>query len=183
VNAVSGQSGVFPGALITVPGQNLANATFVIGDQPAEVTQATASGVGLRVPANLTPGFALLRATANNEQAVIGLTIEARPPVIASVTGSSNVAIDGSQPVRAGDLVRITVTGLADAGQTVAMSRLRVLIGGTEHPVIEVVPVGDSPASHRLNVILSSQVQSGSQPLTVAIDGRTSAPVNVAVGQ
>jgi hypothetical protein len=183
VNAVSGQSGIFPGALITVPGQNLANATFVIGDQAAEVTQATASGVGLRVPANLTPGFALLRATANNEQAVIGLTIEARPPVIASVTGSSNVAVDGSQPVRAGDLVRITVTGLADAGQAVAMSRLRVLIGGIEHPVIEVLPVGDSPASHRLNVILSSQVQSGSQPLTVAIDGRTSAPVNVVVGQ
>ncbi|MFN0165007.1 MAG: matrixin family metalloprotease [Bryobacteraceae bacterium] len=176
LNSVPGQAGVFPGALVALTGANLANAVVTIGEQAAEVVSASATQLIVRVPGNLPVGPALLRATSGPDSAVIVAAIEPRPPQI--------IALDPAQTVRAGDLIRATVTGLTDTGAAVPISRLRILCGGIEHPAIEISPAADSPGAHRITFILSALVTPGAQvPLTVAVDGRTSSPLNLSVGQ
>ncbi len=176
LNAAPGQAGVFPGALIALTGSNLTNATVTIAEQAAEVVNASPTLLTLRVPANLPAGPALVRVTSGPDSGVIVAAIEPRPPQI--------VSVDPAQTVRPGDLIRATVTGLTDTGAAVAISRLRVLCGGIEHPVVELSPVPDSPGAYRITFILSNLVAPGAQvALTIAVDGRTSSPLNLSVAQ
>jgi hypothetical protein len=94
----------------------------------------------------------------------------------------SGVPLDSSHAALAGDLLVIQVSGLADAGATVAESRLHVSVGGIDHTLGgPALPVPDAPGQHEILIVLSGQVPAGPQPLSVSIDYRTSTPYPIAV--
>lgn len=179
VNAVPGQNGVFPGALVAVAGANLTEAAVSIGGQPAEVVSAEARRLVVRVPLDLPVGPALLRVSSAQSSATVVVGIEPTPPEIVAVRGAAAEAV---RAFRAGDSVVVKASGLVEPSGPVALTRLRVVCGGIEHPVIELTPVAGEPGVARVHFVLSALVPAGAQvPLTIAIDGRTSQPAFLSV--
>jgi hypothetical protein len=179
VNAVPGQSGVFPGALVAVSGANLTDAAVSIGGQPAEVVSAETRRLVVRVPLSLPTGPALLRVSSAQSSATVVVGIEPTPPEIAGVGGAGAEAV---RAFRAGDSVVVEARGLVEPSGPVALARLRVICGGVEHPVIELTPVAGAPGVARVHFVLSALVPAGAQvPLTIAVDGRTSQPALITV--
>jgi len=101
----------------------------------------------------------------------VAVAITAPPPEIRAVAGLGNIGIDTNHPARAGDTLNVLVLNLADAGTTPDLGRIRVTIGGVDHPVRNVTPQAQG---HQVQVIMSAQVSAGIVPLIVTADGRSS---------
>jgi uncharacterized protein (TIGR03437 family) len=185
----SGQTNFFPGAAVTVTGNNLAatpgSTTIVVVDAagnalPAQVLSAQANLVSFVVPAAAAVGVATLRVSNGADAAYpVALQIDAQPPVIAGVTTSNGAAADATHPVNPGDILNVVVSGL-DPGTVAATSRLRVLVAGLEFPIILVAPAG--PQGLWLVQVVVTQSLGGQQvPLTISQDGTVSTPYTIAV--
>lgn len=184
-NAVTGQPWIYPGSQANLSVSNLpASATVAVtlNDVPVTVMAVGQGQITFQVPADFPTGSAVLRIqTSAGTVYPIAVLIDPPPPVVINVAGSGAV-IDASRPARPGDLLTVTVSGLADAAATVAATRLRVTVGGVDHqPIAPAQPAANSPGQHQMQILLSEQVPAGQVPLTVTIDYRTSAPYTIPV--
>jgi uncharacterized protein (TIGR03437 family) len=189
LDAVTGQPGLQAGGtgLVQVsqffPEQSGGNLSLTLNDRPATIFSAANGQIVFQVPPDLVPGPAVLSLRVG--QTIVPpvvVTIQPPPPTVSAVFVPPGTTIDASRPARRGEFLDVLVAGLGDASAAIAPERVTVMVGGIEQQVMQIVPSQIQPGFQQLQFILSSTVPSGAQvPLTVAIDGRTSAPFPLAV--
>jgi hypothetical protein len=145
-----------------------------LNDRQLQIGAVNGNQFSFLIPADVTPGQYALRLDANGQRGLpIGIVIDPPPPQISGILSNGQL-VDSTRAVHPGDALTIQVTGLADPGTSVDISRIGVNVGGIDVPVTQVLATG---SLHQVNLFLPISVAVGSQvPVTVAVDGRTSAP-------
>jgi hypothetical protein len=142
-----------------------------VNDKPVSVVSLSGGVLQFRVPADLSPGPAVLRIIANGETALpIVMSIDLPPPVVNSIQ-IGPVKIDEKRPARAGELLTVSVARLAETGSEVDISRVRILVGAILHSPVLVSPAAAN-GSYSVQFLLDSSISSGSLPLSIRVDNR-----------
>ena len=177
-NAVPGQNGAYPGALVTLKGGDLTSGTaapsVTINGQSAPVLNATASQLTLQLPAGLSAGPALLRVNNGADSSLaVAVAIDTAPAVVTAAVDGSNVSFDSVNPARGGQVVHLMMSGFADPAAVIFPNEVSIVAGGISQPAIEVSPAGNGLSE--VSFVLSNLVPSGATvPMTVYLDGRSS---------
>jgi len=183
INGVWVPSGVFPGSIATLFGQNLggAQATINIGGQAVTILNASQTQINFTVPPTLQPGPAVLRLNNGTTKAYpVVISIDPVPPSITAVQDSSRKNINAANPANPGDMLNLLVTGLAPAGPAVRPTHVHVTVSGLDIPAGSVSPSNNS--TFMVQFRLDPAVATGAQiPVTVSIDGKTSLPVYIPI--
>jgi len=149
-----------------------------VNDKPAAVVSFAGGLLRFRVPADLSPGPAVLRMIANGDSAPpLVMSIDLPPPVVGAIQVSS-VRVDGKRPARAGEVLSVIVSRLGEA-ESYDPASISILVGEVRHPAVSVA--AGPNGSHTIQFVLDAAVGAGNHPLSVRIQQRTSAPVTLAV--
>ena len=184
-NAVPGQTGAYPGAIVTLRGTGLAQAnrmsTVTINNQAVPVILSAPDQLTLQLPGALTAGPALLQVNNGSDNSLpVAVSIDTPAAVISGAVNAAGVPFDAGRPARGGDLVRLLISGFADSGTVIYPNQVSIVTGGVRQPAIEAVPVDGGLFEVRF--VLSNLVPSNGQTLTVVyLDGRSSLPAGLAV--
>ncbi len=184
-NAVPGQTGAYPGALVTLRGADLvsgaAASSVTINGQSAPVLNATVSELTMQLPVGLNAGPALLRVNNGADSSpAVAVAIDTAPSVLTAAVDASNSAISGVNPARAGQVIRLMMSGFSDPATVIFPNEVSVVVGGISHAAVEVVPADNGLYS--VSFVLSNLVPSGgTTPVTVYLDGRSSLAAALAV--
>ncbi len=179
-NAVPGQTGAYPGALVTMTGSDLSSgagaATVTIGNQAANVVNATATQITMQVPAALTPGPAILQVNNGSVSGLpIAVGIDTAPALIVGEKDGAGVAIDPNNPARGGNVVDVIMSGFGNGSAVIFPSEVTVATGDVIQTAVQVVPTASGTVLVRF--VLSNLAPTGTQiPITVYLDGRSSLP-------
>ncbi|MGH9661580.1 MAG: hypothetical protein ACRD96_23735, partial [Bryobacteraceae bacterium] len=165
-------NGVYPGATVAFNGSNLASATVTVAGLPATVLSSTPSLITFRVPLGVAIGPAIVRF---GDSVSLVLQIDPLPPEIRGITSGVGAAVDATRPARIGDLLYLLVAGLGDA----SLARISIRVGGVEHQGIELV--AGAGGTHTVPFVLLPSAPVGAAPVTIAVDGRASAPFVVSI--
>jgi hypothetical protein len=105
------------------------------------------------------------------------MQIDPPPPVVLAAVNSTGVPIDTSHPVKQGDEVILTVSGLMDSsGNPPPISSVQINVGGMPHSPGALLQ-SSIPGAVQIPFTLNSAVPYGpQQPLTVGIWTRISSP-------
>jgi uncharacterized protein (TIGR03437 family) len=183
------QGGLQPGSTATLTVSNLAagGLTIAINGVSATVLSTGGNQVTFQVPSGLPAGPAVLRLQAGVDSAPpIVVSIEPPSPAISGVFAgfaaspiSTAASIDANRPARPGDLVTLVVSNLGDPAPP--PGRVQIQVGGIDHAAMAVSP-NSQPNVYHIQLFLSANVPTGSAvPVTVSVDGRTSAPYTIAI--
>ncbi|MBI4910073.1 MAG: matrixin family metalloprotease [Acidobacteria bacterium] len=187
LNAATGSTQLGPGspaiafALNLPAGITPAGLTLTLNDQPVTVSSAANGQIAFTIPLNAAPGAAVLRVrTATDAAPGIVINIDPPAPVVSAVT-SGGAAVDGARPVRVGDTVTVTVTGLvADAFTgVVSVDGVDVSVAGVAQSVLSIV-ASATRGAFEVSFKLAG-VSPGTQGLVLAQDGRSSGSVALTV--
>lgn len=179
VDASTGRTEIPAGAAaqvrLTGPLADVPTPTVMVGDRAA-TSVSNASGVlSFVLPAGLTPGAAVVQVSAGSDTALpLALGVDQPPPSVNYAT-ISGTKVDTLRPARPGELVTVNVSGLADAGAAVATSRVLVNVGISQQSAVQITP--GAGGTHNVQFILDPFMGTGTQPLSISIDGRVSAQV------
>ena len=183
VNAEQGKTGVYPGALVSLSGANLAGAAVLVNDQPAEVALTEASRIVFRIPSTLSTGPAILRASHGAESSAVVMVIGGLPPIVQWVSSADAPGLSAGQ-VRSGELLRVVVSGVGFNPTGADWARLIVSVGGAIQTLIDVTPIAESTDTYQLSFIARLPVSPGpTVDLKVSIDDRTSVVYPLSVRQ
>lgn len=177
-NAVPGQTGSYAGALVNLQGADLVSGTaaplVTIGSVPAPILNASASQLTLQIPSGLPTGPSILNLSNGVSTGYpIAISIDPPPATISAVLDSTQTPITDAHPVSDGQIVRVDLSGFADPNAVIYPSEVTVNVGGVNHQVFDVVPLGNG--AFEVRFLLSRLVASGSGlPVTVYLDGRSS---------
>ena len=182
VNASPAQTGIYPGAAVTMSGANLAatpsSAVLTLSDpaqgaqaQTVQVQSASATQISFIVPAD-KPGPYILRLNNGTDSAApIVLQVDAVPPVIASVASSTFTELNAGSPALPGDMVNLFLLGL-DPAAVAAPHRIGVDEDGAELIATQVVlRAGRIQDMFQVQVTLSPAVSGPPVQMTVSVDG------------
>ena len=184
----TGRIGVYPGkrGVITLSdlpaGIRAADLSMTLREETVTGLTLDENKLSFQVPASLDPGPAILRLRAPRAEIFpLVINIETAPPEIAAVYLQGNQAPTASRPGIQGDLVTLVVSSL---GNAVAAEKISVNVGGIAHSVEELNPVKDRAGFYELKFYLGTMVPVGNQvELTLAVEGRESVPVTIAVAE
>jgi len=181
LNPTTGQPGVYAGSPALAQVANLSPMgavapVLLLNEQPVPVTSLAPGQIGFTVPAGVPSGPAVLRLLYGPEQIYpVIVNIDPPPPSIVMITTGA-LLVDALRPARPGEPLIVMVTGLAEAGTTIAPSRIRITVGGVEHTAMAVAAGTLGPSSYQILFMLSANVPAGPHPITVSLDGRASLP-------
>ncbi len=183
VNGVSGLTGSYAGAIVSLYGLNLAqNGTpsISLGGEVVTVFYASSSQINFRIPADLEPGPTTLLVN-NGLLPGLPITVNIDPPPahIAAVQNSSGAYIYGASPAHPGDTLIVTLTGFGQPGALVAPSAVKVGVGGVSHAATQINQVGQyTQVTFQLN---PDDPVGRSEQLVVYLDGLSSYPAVIPV--
>jgi hypothetical protein len=177
-NATPGQTGAYPGAVVTFSGSNLqasnAAPSVTINGNPVPILASSANSVTIQLPSTLSSGAAILGV--NNGAAnsfPVAVSIAPFPATITSIQTGGGVTIGAGNPVSGGNVVNVYLSGFASQTTVIAPSEVSINVGGINHTAVAVDPVGSGLWVVRF--VLSNLVPTGSQtPITVYLDGNSS---------
>ncbi|HUS05058.1 MAG TPA: matrixin family metalloprotease [Bryobacteraceae bacterium] len=149
--------------------------SLFLNDRPVPILGVAGSVVTFQVPPGLSSGPAVLRLDAGERGLPVIVQIDQAPQILGAANGT-NQTLDTTRPARAGDLVNLIVSGLAEPGTSVASTRVFVKVAGVEVNALQVLALGNN---HQVSFVLPA-VASGSTALSVSVDGRTSPPFHLA---
>lgn len=179
-NDIPGQTGAFPGAIVSIYGYNLMTAggaapTLTFDGQAATLLYSSPSQVNLVIPSGLAPG--LTTVIENNGTGVsypVLVNIDPPEAVIVALQlgpGDALSATNGAQP---GQTVHALLTGLASPGTVIDPSTIDVNVGGVDLTAVSVTEVGNTGV-YDVAFALSAAVTPGPQvPVIVYINGLSS---------
>ncbi len=183
VNGVTSQATIYPGAVITVWGANLANPQITIipittattpaafAGTAAQIVYSSGDQVNVALPVGMPIGPAMLSLTTGAGTTSVVVPIAYAPPVILGIAEPSGAIVNSTNAASPGDLLRIAISGL-DPTVTLASGRLQVMVAGVSMPVQQ---IGASQIQFTLN-----QSFNGTQvPVTIVVDGSSSAPFTI----
>ena len=168
VNGVAGQAAIYPNAVATIWGANLANPQIAFNGQAAQVYYSSSDQVNVGIPAGTPTGPVIMNFTTANGSVNLVVPIAYAPPVILGITEPSGAIVDATHPAAKGDLLTIAVSGL-DPTVTLASGRLQVLVAGVSMPVQQIT-------SGQVQFTLNQSFNGTDVPVTVAVDGSSGAP-------
>jgi uncharacterized protein (TIGR03437 family) len=150
-----------------------------LNDRQLQIAAVNGNQFSFLIPADVSPGQYALRLDANGQRGLpIGIVIDPPPPQISAMLLNGQL-LDSSRSAHPGDTLIIQVTGLADPGTSLNSSRVGVNIGGTDTPITQVLATG---SIYQVNLVIPQSVALGAQiPITVAVDGGTSAPSSIVI--
>jgi uncharacterized protein (TIGR03437 family) len=188
VNATPTQPNLYPGAIVSVSGSNLAlsstSATAVLTDvnnntYPAQIVAAASGQINFAIPLNVPDGVATLRINNGTDASLpVALQIDSQPPVIASVT-VGGLQLDPSRVLSPGDVLTILVSGL-DPGVITTPTRVRVTASGIDLTVTQVQP-STQAGLIQLTVVVTQSFGGQQVSLAVLQDGTASSSYAVSV--
>ncbi len=181
-NAASTQATIYPGALVSITGSNLAvngsAATLLLNNAPIDIASAAGSQVVFSLPPDTPLGLASLTLSNGVDQAPsVEFQVALPPPAISSVSFANGNALTPNTPATFGDSLDVHVTGL-DATVLNNLGRLSITVGGVSMPVAQVV--ANTDGSDDIFVTLN-QPPAGLEPLAVWVDGSSSAAMNIPI--
>ncbi|HET8547275.1 MAG TPA: hypothetical protein VFL57_04690, partial [Bryobacteraceae bacterium] len=148
-----------------------------LNERTVPVSVMADNQLAFQIPAGTPIGLATLRLQVGGESSLpVAFAIESQPPQITSLLVNGQ-AFDARQGVRAGDLMAVFVSGLAEANATIAPNRVTVGLGSMQFAPSQVLATANS---HVVLFVTPSGV-TGTVPLTIAIDGRSSAAFTLSV--
>jgi uncharacterized protein (TIGR03437 family) len=168
VNGVYGQATIYPNAVATIWGANLANPQIAINGQPAQVYYSSLDQVNVAVPASTPTGPVILSLTTSRGTVSLVVPVTYQPPVILGIVESSGAVVNSTTAATSGDLLTIAISGL-DPTVTLASGRLQVMVAGVSMPVQQ---IGGS----QIQFILNQSFHGAQVPVTIVVDGSSSAP-------
>jgi uncharacterized protein (TIGR03437 family) len=183
-NVTSGQTGAYPGALVSFSGVNLeANGVqpeITLNGTAATVVSATSTSVVLQLPASLTTGAAILALNNGTASSFpVAVSIDPLPPAISAVLSPNNSAFDSLHPASGGNVVNVILNNFADPSTVIFPSEVTINVGGINHSAVAVEPA--SGGAWAVRFVLSNLVPTGSAtPITVYLNGRSSYSATVA---
>ena len=155
----------------------LSNSALLLSwnDRQLPILSVNGNQLTFQIPGDAASGQNTLRVDASGQRGLaIGVAVDPAPPLINAVTSVFNQPVDASRPAHPGDLLSVQVTGLADPGTVLATSRVVASASGIDISVNQITAAG---AGYQVLFFLPQNVPPGPQsPLTIAIDGRVSAP-------
>jgi uncharacterized protein (TIGR03437 family) len=182
VNAVTGAEQLTPGGFGVVYGQNLGTiggVTVTLNGQTAPLQFANGTQVNFLVPGGLPSGPAPLVLTNGGASAApVLVQIDVTVPVITGVNSPSGPVSAGTI-LSPGDPITLTAVGLDPSLANAYVGRLRVTIAGVDMAVQQVVSV--APGIPQIQAVITQSFGASQVPLTVSVDGASSAPWNVVV--
>jgi hypothetical protein len=132
------------------------------------------------IPSGVPVGPAPVQLVSPNGDQIppVVAQIDGPPPVIVGAVNLTGVPIDNNHPVKQGDTIVVTVSGLTtSAGDPAPLSKVRVNVGGMDQTAVTELSSSQSGLT-QLHVVLSPSVPYGpDQPLWVGVETRRSAPV------
>jgi hypothetical protein len=185
VNRATNLAGVPAGGTAVVTVTNLSSPAtglvLTVSDKPAAVT-LNGSNLIFQVPADLPPGPAIVKLTTPQGDVIspVVLQVDAPAPTITSANTESSGAVDASRPANRGEMVTLIIYGLPDGITSLANATIKVSVGGTDQPgvnVLQVSPLGGS----QVQFVLSKNTPMGVQPVILTVDTRVSNAFNLAV--
>ena len=180
----TGRSSVYPGGLAVLSGSNFSVAAGAVSlsldGTPVPIQSVTPTQVVFQVPPNFPVGPAVLRLQSGGEASYpVVVSIDMPPPVVNAVINSSAGA--SPRPARPGDVLTLSVRGLAEPGVEITPGAVKVTVGGVEHQALSVTAAPQA-GTHLVVFVLGQGVAPGPQvPLTVSFGERTSLPYLLAV--
>jgi uncharacterized protein (TIGR03437 family) len=177
-NVTAGQTGSYPGALVSFTGSNLQVGNTVpavtINGSPVTILAATANSVTLQLPTSLATGAAILNV--NNGTATsypVAVSITPLPATITSIVSGGGSVIGSSNPASGDNEVDLFLSGFGDPTAVILPQQVSINVGGVNHPAVAVDSVGGGLFEVRF--VLSKLVPTGSQtPITVYLNGNSS---------
>jgi uncharacterized protein (TIGR03437 family) len=150
-----------------------------LGDRPMPILALDGNQISFQIPASMPLGPVVVRLEMQGERSLpIVLSVDPPPPRILSVTSASQ-RLDSNRPAHTGEMINLFVANLDKSGAPVDPSRLVVNIGGIH---VNAASVAEEANGHRVTLMLPPHSPIGDQvALSVAIDDRTSEPVNVPI--
>jgi len=186
VNAASYSNKLAPSTIASVFGQKLSSAVAVtVNGYPAQIYNGGAQQINFLVPPNTAPGPAtVVVETLEGLSDPYMLMIDTAAPGIFynSANGIGAILISGTanttdvQPAKPGDYLEIYATGLGPAATPT------VRIAGINAQVLYSGQTG-TPGLYQVNVQVPQSVPTGTQELTLSINGATANTVKVQISQ
>jgi hypothetical protein len=167
VNGVAGQATIYPNAVATVWGANLANPQIAINGQPAQVAYSSGDQVNVSVPAGTPTWPVILNLTTSGGTVSVVVPISYQPPAILGIAEPSRAVVDATHAATSGDLLTIAISGL-DPTVTLASGRLQVTVAGVSMPVQLV-------SANQIQFTLNQSFNGAQVPVTIVVDGSSSA--------
>lgn len=177
-NVTAGQTGAYPGALVSFTGSNLQVGNTVpavtINGNAVSILAATANSVTLQLPTNLATGAAILNVNNGTASSFpVAVNITPLPATITSIQSASGGTIGNGSPASGDNEVDLFLSGFADPSALILPQQVTINVGGINHPAIAVDSVGAGVFEVRF--VLSKLVATGSQtPITVYLNGNSS---------
>jgi uncharacterized protein (TIGR03437 family) len=184
--ADAGVTGLYPGAIVSLYGRNLALAdltmpTITIGGQPVTLYFWSSFQINLQIPVGLPPGPAVMKLN-NGQLDAYALTIyiDPEPAGFSAVQNLAGDYIGTSVPAHQGDVLVASMNNFASRGtDTIALERVRISLGGIGHPALQITAAGDF---WQVTFQVGDNDPVGTaETLIVYLDGAYSAPVRIAV--
>jgi len=183
VNADPSQSTIYPGAIASIYGQNLAlsptSAQVTLNDVPVQLQFVSAGQINFVIPAAGIPvGPATLKLNNGAVSAFpVMVQIDSPPPAIVAITNQSNQPLAGNS-VGVNDVLNLYVTGL-DPAVVGNSGRLQVTISGVGVPVLQVLPAANGQI--QIQIVVTQSYGGAQVPLLVWEDGSASQSATLAV--
>jgi hypothetical protein len=171
VNGVFGQATIYPNAVATIWGANLANPQITINGQPAQVYYSSGDQVNVAVPPGTPTGPVVLNLTTSGGSVSLVVPIDYAPPSILGIAEPSGAIVNATNAAVSGDLLTIAISGL-DPTVTLASGRLQVMVAGVSMPV-------QSISASQIQFTLSQSFNGAQVPVTIVVDGSSSAPFTI----
>ncbi|MGH9631799.1 MAG: hypothetical protein ACRD7E_26130, partial [Bryobacteraceae bacterium] len=200
VNAASFTAGLSPGAIGTMFGANLADASargseVLLNGRAVQVFYSDTRQVNFLIPADTPQGEARLAVrTVAGTSSEVAVRVTATAPGVffdpASGAGAVLTAGTGrlttERPAARGEFIEIYATGLgstrrAPNGFSETVAEPEVLIGGVRARVVFSGLTAMFPGLYQVNAEVPQATGSGVQPLTVSVNGARSNEVRVRV--
>lgn len=186
-NGISGLTGAYPGAIVSLYGSNLEPATgsltvpvVTIGGVPIPVLYASPTQFNLQLPATLTPGPAILTLNGGVADFPVTVNIDPLPAAINALQNSSGAYVGGASAAHPGDLLIVTLSNFAPPGTVLDPSRVQVNVGGIPQTVLS--PINSVGVYYQVSFEMNTTDPVGTaEQLVVYLDGRSSYPANIAV--
>lgn len=181
----AGSPFVMPGsnALVLVAGLNSSNprVTATLNDSPVTVLSAASGRVLLQIPAAVNPGWAQLKLNVEGETVnSVLVLITGAAPTIQRLEGSDQFNIDTIRPAIPGDQILVTFTDPSQStDSTLRANEVSLALGETPIYTLRVERI--ATGVFQASITLPRGTPDGTQSLSVVVNGRTSAPFNIAV--
>ncbi|HEY1219955.1 MAG: matrixin family metalloprotease [Bryobacteraceae bacterium] len=171
VNGVYGQATIYPNAVATIWGANLANPQITINGQPGPVYYSSFDQVNVAIPAGTPTGPVTLNFTTSGGSVSLVVPIAYQPPAILGIAEPSGAVVDATDAASPGDQLTIAIGGL-DPTVTLASGRLQVMVAGVSMPVQQI-------SASQIQFTLNQSFNGTQVPVTIVVDGSAGAPFTI----